>query len=118
MHAPVHDEASPVENPSKCKENTRAAFFAIAGVRNHFAMRGQQIADSALEKQTRLYTKATWAKTATAIRRDQDLDREEGHREVLGEAVHNRNMKYLSGNTCISQKANCFLICLIRQAIA
>ena len=104
MHAPVHDEAPPVENPSKRREKTRAAFVAIAGVRNHFAMPGQQIADSALEKQTRLYTKATWAKTATAIPTgDQDQDREEGHREVLCEAVHNRHMSHLSGNTCTDQ---------------
>ena len=97
MHAPVHDEAPPVENLSKRREKTRAAFVAIAGMRNHFPMPGQQIADSALEKQTRLYTKATWAKTATAIPTgDQDLYREEGHREALGEAVHNRHMKHLS----------------------
>ena len=65
-------------------------------------MPSQQVADSAFEKQTRLYTKGTWARTDTAIPTgDQDLDREEGHREVLGEAVHNHHMKDLSGNTCI-----------------
>ena len=101
MHAPVHDEVPPVENPSKRREKTRAAFVAIAGVRNHFAMPGQQIADSALEKPTRLFTKATSANTATAIPTgDQDLDREEGGREVLAEAVYNLHIADLPGNTC------------------
>ena len=78
--------------------------MAIAGERNHFAMPGQQIADSALEKPTRLYTKATWAKTATAIPTgDQDLDREEGHREVLVETVYNRHIVNLPGNTYMYQ---------------
>ena len=124
MHAPVHEAAPPVENQSTRnprharRRHDEAAFVAIAGVRNQFAMPGQQMADSALEKQTRLYTKATWAETATAIPTgDQDLDRKDGHREVLGEAVHNRHMKHLSGNPCVSPRANCFLICLIRQAV-
>ena len=83
------------------KEKTREAFVAIAGVRNDFAMPGQQMADPALEKQTRLYTKATWAKTATAIPTgDQDLDREEGDREAPTEAEHNLHIADLPRNTC------------------